>query len=302
MSVYQMQTVLEAIDLDLTRKDMVVLGALLKAQSDVGVFVSFKSLREQLATDEGERRGKDSLIYRSLSWLEQTGLIRVDKSGHTHGYNSNMELIHDVVKQMIQERSIGLAKEIKAVDAEIQVISEINPDLLAADIIALASGIYSIERPVFVQGWNNILRLMDEKIYNGLKKDAVLRFTLDWYNRTEESEEPRLLILESLLESGVEMRGLEHKKAKMEIVQRFERRINHFKQAGYKVGFRFCTRKSSTYQFVGRNSEGILLIVSENPLSATWLPRSANPELVDDAIRTFDRDYIEGEEVSDLGE
>ena len=58
-----------------------------------------------------------------------------------------------------------------------------------------------------------------------------------------------------------------------------------------------CLREDSTYQFVGRNSEGILLIVSENPLSVTWLPRSANPELLDNAIQSFDKDYSEGSDV-----
>ena len=63
---------------------------------------------------------------------------------------------------------------------------------------------------------------------------------------------------------------------------------------GASVGYKVFPRKYSTYQFIARNSEGIVLVVSESLLSATWIPRSANPELVDNAIDAFDRDYEMG--------
>jgi hypothetical protein len=297
----QIFDVLDIIDLSLRRKDMVVLGALLKAQSDTTAFVDFESLREQLAKDEGGKKGKDSLIYRSLSWLEETGLIEIDRSGHKHGYNSNIGLTHKVVRHAIRKKTASLEKEIKSLDTEIQLLSEISPDSLAADIISLATGMLPEDRPIFVQGWQNLLKLVDDKVYKGLKKKDILRFTLEWYDRPEESEKSRVLNIESILKSGIEIRGLEHRKLKKERIRRFAQMRDQYAQAGHKVGFRLCMREDSTYQFIGRNAEGILLIVSENPLSATWLPRSANPELVDDAIQTFDRDYREGSDISSFG-
>ena len=89
----QDEEVLEIIGLGKTRKDMVVLGALLKAQKKPTDFINFKTLREQLAIDEGSRKGKDPLIYRSLSGLKKEGFLKIDKSGHKHGYNSNISTI-----------------------------------------------------------------------------------------------------------------------------------------------------------------------------------------------------------------
>jgi predicted transcriptional regulator len=302
LSMQQIPEVLEIIDLDLNKKDMIVLGALLKAQNEPTAFVDFESLREQLAKDEGGKKGKDSLIYRSLSWLEQAGLIRVDRSGHKHGYNSNVGMMHTVLKQLIKAKSSDLAKEIRVLDAEIQMMSEVNADSLAADIIAIAIGSKLVERPVFAQGWQNIIKLIDEKVYRNIKKNDIIRFTLEWYNQPEEVEEPRADIIEELLKMGVEVRGLEHRKPEKKQFHRFTQRISVYLQKGYKAGLRLCLRRDSTYQFVGRNSEGILLIVSENPLSATWLPRSVNPELVDNAIQSFDKDYFEGSDVLTIGE
>jgi hypothetical protein len=293
-----MYEILEVIDLDLNRKDMIVLGALLKAQSEPTSFVDFETLRNQLAKDEGGKKGKDSLIYRSLSWLEKSGLIQVDRSRQKHGYNSNIGMMYKVLKRLITDKSLALAKELKQLDSEIHLMSEINANTLAADMIASAAGTQPVERPIFAQGWEDILRILDDKVYKNLKENDIIRFTLEWYDRPEDVEKPRVFNIESLLKSGVEIRGIEHRKLKKERVQRFARIFDHFRQRGHKVGFRHCIREDSTYQFIGRNSEGILLIVSENPLSGTWLPRSANSELVDNAIQSFDRDYLEGIEIS----
>jgi hypothetical protein len=70
--------------------------------------------------------------------------------------------------------------------------------------------------------------------------------------------------------------------------------LNQMQSRGGKVGCRVLPRTDATYQFIGRNTEGIVLIVSESPLSATWLPRSSNAELVDNAIDNFDSDYEKG--------
>lgn len=301
-SMQKMWDILETIDWDLKRKDMIVLGALLKVQSEPTTFADFESLREQLAKDEGGKKGKNSLIYRSLSWLERIGLIQVDRRGHKHGYNSSVGMMHDVLKKQIMRRSSDLVKEIKALDTEIQMISEISADTLAADIIALASGEQPVERPVFAQGWQNIIKLLDDKVYRNIKKNDVIRFTLEWYDRPQKLEEPRLDLIEEMLKKGVEVRGLEHRKLKQKRIKRFAQKLEEFLQKGYRAGFRVCPRSDSTYQFVGRNSEGIMLIISENPLSVTWFPRSANPELVDNAIQSFDKDFLEGYDVSVHGE
>jgi hypothetical protein len=251
--------------------------------------------------DEGGRKGKDSLIYRSLSWLEQTGLIKVDRSEHKHGYNSGVALMSRVMRQVIKEEISALAKDLLLLNKEIQLISGMDSEVIAAYMIARATGSQLLEKPVFAQGWQSIMKLLDSRIYQNLEKNDVIRYTLQWYDQSEEAEEPRASKLESLLKRGIELRGLEHGKGDKKSIHRLAERYKYYRQKGYKVGFRMRLREDSTYQFVARNSEGIVLIVSESPLSATWFPRSANRELVNDAIQSFDRDYAEGLDISTLG-
>ena len=107
--------------------------------------------------------------------------------------------------------------------------------------------------------------------------------------------------LRKLMEDGVIFHGLEHNKVSKKQRELFTRFTLAYRKEGYEPGFRICERKDSTYQFVGRKDEGIVLIVSENPMSATWIPRSANADLVDNAIETFDADYDAGKDIADIG-
>lgn len=288
---FQYEQVFEIIGLERTRKDIVVLGALLRAQKTPGEFIDFETIREQLAFDEGRRKGRDPLIYRSLSALEKDGFVRIDKSRHKHGYTSSIAIIETALSKMISRRTKTIEKEIKQIDTEVGYISNISADMLATGLIDLAAGKKKVEKPDFAQGWESILKLLDNKIYKGIKKGDVVRYTLEWVANHNYMNPKRLNGIAKILEMGVEIRSLDHDRNETAIREKFRDMITSWRANGHKSGYRVLPRKDSTYQFMARNTEGIVLVVSESPLSATWIPRNANPELVDNAIDAFDRDY-----------
>lgn len=295
------QEVLEILNLELTRKDMVVLGALLKSQGDPTTFVDFATIRAQLEIEEGGRKGKDSLIYRSLSWLEKTGFIKVDRNEHKHGYNSNVGLMHQVFRNAISGVTSDIAKVLEEIDSDIEQLSNMDLEQLRADMISLAAGKQKLEKPVFAEGWDDVLDLIEDKIYTHLKKGDLVRFSLEWISRVDMLTPDRVNRLAQLMGSGIIFRGLEHNKIGKELRKAFTNFLLAYREQGYQPGFRICERQDSTYQFVGRNSDGIVLIVSENPMSATWIPRSSNTDLVDNAIQTFDADYDAGVDITEMG-
>lgn len=299
---FQHEQVFEIIGLDRTRKDMIVLGALLKAQKSPSDFIDFETIREQLASDEGARKGKDSLIYRSLSTLEKEGFVRIDKEGHKHGYTSSIAIIESALEKLVSERTKILEKESKQIDSEVDALSNMNSDSMATSIIDLAAGKRKVEKPSFAQAWENILKLLDDKVYLGLKKGAVIRITLEWLSHHDFMDPKRLEGIEYRVLKGVEFRLIDHDRGEKRNRDRYREIIAELRNLGGKVGYRIFPRKSSTYQFIALNTEGIVLVVSESPLSATWIPRSANPELVDNAIDAFDRDYEKGTDIMDFEE
>ena len=295
----QHEEIIDMIGLDVKSKDMLVLGALLKAQKDPTDFIDFESLREQLAIEEGFRKGKDSLIYRSLSWLESEGFLRIDKGGHKHGYNSNIATIQTALAKLVTRSIKNSEKELKEIDSKVTILSDMNPDVMASRLIELLAGKMKIERPVFAQGWEDIVKLLDDKVYNGLKKSDIVRIKLEWLSHIDYLARYRILNMRRIVEKGVEIRALDNDRGEEEMRQQLKRVLVKLRETGGNVGYMILPRKDATYQFVSRNTEGIVLIVSESPLSATWLPRSGNVELVDNAIENFDKDYELGTDLLD---
>ena len=176
----EVQAVLEILNFDLSRKDMVVLGALLKSQGDPTSFVDFETIRKQLTIDEGGKKGKDPLIYRSLSWLESAGFIRVDRSQQKHGYNADVVLLHNALRQAINDAINEIEKEIHILNDELDYVERIDISELGSEIISHAAGEQKIERPIFAEGWENVLQLLEDKIYSSAKKDDLVRFSMEW--------------------------------------------------------------------------------------------------------------------------
>ncbi len=294
------EEMLGVVGLDTSKKDMVILGALLKAQGEPADYIDFETLREQLAKDEGSRRGKDPLIYRSLSWLEKEGFVKIDSSGHKHGYNSSIAIIERALERIVSQHIVTMQKNLKQIDSKVNVLSEINSEALASGLIDLVAGTSKIEKPIFAQGIDNILNLLDDKVYKGLKKGDVVRIKLEWLSQGDYLNARRVLNAEKLLKKGVEFRALDHNRGEKKLRKDVRRSIINWRKEFDTVGYRVFPRKDATYQFVSRNTEGIVLVVSESPLSATWLPKVVNPELVDNAIESFDSDYNLGTDILDF--
>ena len=290
----ELQDVLEILHLELSRKDMVVLGAILKSQRNPTSFVDFGTIRKQLAIDEGGEKGKDPLVYRSLSWLESAGFIRVDRSQQKHGYNADVVLLHNALRQAINDATNEIKKEIQITDDELEAIEKIDISKLGSEIISYTAGEQKIEKPIFAEGWESVLQLLEDKIYSSAEKGDLVRFSMEWISNVDIITPRRIELLRKLMEKGVVFHGLEHNKVSKKHFKSFAQYTRAYREQGFTPGFRICERQNSTYQFIGRNDEGIVLITSENPMSATWIPRIANPALVDNAIETFDADYAAG--------
>ncbi|MFX1483441.1 MAG: hypothetical protein ACFFCP_09650 [Promethearchaeota archaeon] len=290
------EEVLEMLGLDKTMKDMVVLGAIIRAQKGPTDFIDFQKLREQLTKDEGGKKGKDPLIYRSLSRLEKEGFLEIDRNGHKHGYNSRISNIEKALQKTIIRNINELEKKLQEVDEEISKFQRIGERItsITSELIGLSIGKRKKEKAVFVQGLENIIRTLDDRILKGLDKGDVVRVTVDWLASQDYINKRRLRIMERIFKKGVEARALDHDRSEPKIRKSLEKTLLKWQGKKYNINYRVYPRQEGTYQFIARNDDGILLVVSEIPLSATWMPRDSNPELIDSAISIFDKDYDAG--------
>jgi hypothetical protein len=55
-----------------------------------------------------------------------------------------------------------------------------------------------------------------------------------------------------------------------------------------------------TYNQVSFNTESMALVIAENPVTATWITREFNPDLIDNATQTFDKDWKKAKSILSL--
>jgi hypothetical protein len=75
--------------------------------------------------------------------------------------------------------------------------------------------------------------------------------------------------------------------------------LRDVREKGLKLDLRMYVGPK-TYNQVTLNKDNMALIIAEDPMTATWLTRDFNPDLIDNAVKTFDRDWKKAKSVLDM--
>jgi len=273
-----------------------VLKAILTTQGNQDAPVAFDEICLSLRNENLEKRIAQPLVYRSLSSLEKDGYIEVDKSSYKHRYWTGIDIIHAGLEKAKATSLAGLREKAKQADSDIESISDASISSLATKLVETITGTPSQQHARFAQGYDDIYRMSMNTVYSRSERGDVVRICLDWIISNPSKAAERIMDMIRLLERGVEIRALGH-----EIwtpVDEGGARLSAFyrsvRDEGLPLTLKIHPRTERTYQFISRNRDGIVLIVSENPPTATWIPRGANPYLVEETISSFDKDFTAG--------
>jgi len=290
---------LETIGFSFTDWRARVLKAILITQGQQDAPVTFDEIYPSLQNEKLEKRIAQSLIYRSLSSLEKDGYIEVDRSRYKHRYWTGIDIIHTALEKAKARSLTGLKERAKQADSDIESISEASISSLATKLVETMTGTSSQQHARFAQGYDDIYSLSMNAVYGRSEKDDVVRICLDWISSESSKAAERIMDILRLLMRGVEIRALGHTMwtPTDEGGARLSAFYGSIREEGLPLTLRIHPRTERTYQFISRNQDGIVLIVSENPPTATWIPRGANPYLVDEAISSFDKDFTAGVDV-----
>ncbi|MHA1925558.1 MAG: hypothetical protein ACW974_06555 [Candidatus Thorarchaeota archaeon] len=281
---------------------MVILRALMKAQKDHESFVTFEEIREAFRIEEGEKSVTDPLLYRSLTSLEKDGYVIIDRTGYRHRYGSSHKVMRTGLKKAKQATMERLETTAEKIDSEIEGFSLLDSNTLAGEFMTLLTGKRVKSKSIFVEGLPGCFGVIDREICESASRGDVIRFTTDWL-RAEEDIEGRLAsIFECLGKSGAEVRVLCRSSADNPQTKEFGAIIQKLHEMGYRVEMRKHLRDDATYQFVSKSGEGMMLIVAESPLAATWISKEANLLLIDSAVASFEEDYSKAEILTELSE
>ncbi len=290
---------LDIIGFSLTDWRARVLKAILITQGNQDAPVTFKEICLSLQNENLEKRIAQPLVYRSLSSLERDCYIEVDKSSYKHSYWTGIDIIHAALEKAKAVSLAGLRERTKQANSDIESISDASVSILATKLVETITGTSSQQHARFAQGYDDIYSMSMNTVYSRSERGDVVRICLDWISSEPSKAAERIMDILRLLERGVEIRALGHTMwtPTDEGGARLSAFYGSIRDEGLPLTLKIQPRTERTYQFISRNHDGIVLIVSENPPTATWIPREANPYLVDEAIGSFDKDFTAGVDV-----
>jgi hypothetical protein len=76
-------------------------------------------------------------------------------------------------------------------------------------------------------------------------------------------------------------------------------KMKELKRQGLKFDFRIYDGPKTYFQ-VSFNKENMTLVITENPMTATWITRDFNPDLIDNAVKSFDREWKKGRSILEM--
>jgi hypothetical protein len=276
---------LEVLRVNLEEGQYKVLRAILMAQDESTEAVTFSQIQDQIIIEKRKKMTRP-LAYRYLKALENRGYIEVAKGSYRNEYKANYNTIMRAIQKSRHETMESLWKKRDELESKRKYLLNLNLAEISTEIIELLAEKEFRNTPRSATGLDNIHRLTDAVLYSKAKKGDVIRVSYDWVQREDDIEKRRVHNEISSLQTNLsKMRAKEYRL---------------MKEAGLRVDARVSFESDHTYQIIALNKEGIVLIVSEEPVTAVWIPRSANAQLVDDAIDSFDAHFNVAKDMHDV--
>jgi hypothetical protein len=122
--------------------------------------------------------------------------------------------------------------------------------------------------------------------------DSARQRTMKFIEAAERGADIRYMVTTDLFQEGLQ----EEKREQFEKLFGLMNLIADLRKRGKKFDARLY-QGPKTYNQVSINNESMALIIAEKPPTATWITRDFNPDLIDNAVKTFDRDWKKGKSV-----
>lgn len=282
-----------------------VLRAIITSQSEMGSGCTFDRIRTKLMEMSGGKDMARPLIYRYLKSLEEHNLIQVDRDSNPNLYVVDVTILSQGLDSLKTDALDELDMQYQKTSQSLTTLYNIDASWLARDLIEMLVGEPFVSGSRYTQGIQEIQELIGSEIYSRARKGDVVRVTLDWDFQSRGSEAKKRELGRTLFARGVKMKFILHNPKRVD-QELLVDRIQEYKQirsiaeirdlAETKVTF----KDTKTYQTVALNRDGIVLIVSEEPYTAVWVPRSVNSKLVDDVVDSYEEDFENGTDLFEL--
>lgn len=282
---------------------MNILSVILRLQTDPPIPLTFSEIYEQLEKEDPGVKLTRAWIHKVLKGLIDAKLIRVDNpAAHRKKYIADVNTVMAGLEFLKSVRIGRLNGQSKAIQEEIESINALDCGTLAKKFIADITGTQQEISSRVVRGVEELHRILRYNMLDIAGKGDIIRATALWLGPfVDGSVKERTRRFIDAAERGADVRYMVSTEV-FSIDKTIEERddiggllvlIQHIIELREK-GVLFDLKiyeGAKTYNQVSFNNQSMALIITENPVTATWITRQFNPDLIDNAVASFDQSW-----------
>lgn len=282
---------------------MNLLSVILKLQTDPPIPLSFADIYDQLLKEESGSKLSKAWVHRVLKSLIETQLVRVESpTAHRKRYIADVNTVMSGLEQLKSERIRDLEGQSSEIKKTLTEVSNLDCGDLAQQFVKSVTGAQQKISSRIVRGVEELHRVLRYNMLDVAKKGDTIRATALSLGPFVEGAMERTIKFIEAAKRGVDVRYListdifrieelaPDVSFNMEDVMRLMRNLGELRKSGVKFDIRIYDGPR-TYNQVSINNDNMALIIAENPVTATWITRDFNPDLIDNAVKAFDRDW-----------
>lgn len=291
---------------------MKVLGVILRLQEVPPIPLTFAEIFEQLEKENPSTTLTRTWVHRVLKSLVDAQLIRVENpTAHRKKYIADVNTIVAGLEQLKSQKVEDLETRSRETNDELTKVVALDCGQLSKQLIRAVTGRQEEVSSRIVRGVEELHRVLRYNMLDVAGKGDVIRATALWVQpfMDDETETRTRRFLEAA-ERGAEVKYLisinifqldrnKKKYGSIEDIVGFVSILTDMKERGKKFDVRLYAGPY-TYNQISFNNDNMALVITENPVTATWMTRKFNPDLIDNAVKTFEKDWKKSKSILDM--
>ncbi len=300
----EIEDVLEILGLETSEdsltRSMEILKLVLNLYEKNKAPLSFAEIFETVNEHEKESEFTRAWVHRLLKNLVDKGLIQIDGEGSSRRHyicdiNTLIYGLRIIKSKQIDELNISIRESTN----KIENLQTINTNLVAQKLYEKLTGRPDIPGSRYLQGLVEFHEVTDETIYKAAKSgDTIRSIVIDSASFLERADD-RLVRIFTAAASGVLVKyavsadSFSIDRSAVTIPDEWISKFigNIFQMQGKGLDFRVLQPGIKRYQFASLNSDVLALVISDKPMTAAWVNRDSNADMIDSAIDSFEQEW-----------
>ncbi|NHI82766.1 MAG: hypothetical protein EAX81_00495 [Candidatus Thorarchaeota archaeon] len=295
-------------------RDMLILETILRMQKEPPVHFSFSEIFSALKVHHPSAKLKKPAVHKSLQWLLENQLVRLESSiKYRKKYLADANTLMAGLENLKMRLSKELQTKKRQTEKALKLVESCNCSELSQRIMTAITGRRASPNSRFMRGMEEFERVTDSTIYDRATEGDVIRNSLLWIGPFTEGATERFGRVVEAAKKGAEVRYASHpdlllqsdklkKDVSSDWIQHTLADFIAVRAEGKLIDLRIIDVDKKGYQFAALNNEVMAFFISEDPITAAWVTREFNPDLIDNAIADFDKRWEQGISIFEITE